>query len=214
MIIDISRPLAPGIAGFPGDASYDEGWTCRIGPDCPVNVGRVTFSVHCGTHADAPLHYDDRGAPVGALALSPFIGPCRVIDARGTGPLCMPEEIAAALDAAHPRVLLRLMDRLDTKAWTEDFRALAAETIELLAERGAVLVGIDTPSVDRATSKTLPAHQACRRAGMRILENLELAHVEPGDYELIALPLKFENLDASPVRAVLRRHDPPGGARG
>lgn len=214
MIIDISRPLAPGMAGFPGDASYDEAWTCRIAPDCPVNVGRATFSVHCGTHADAPLHYDDRGAPIGSLPLFPFIGPCRVIDARGIGPLCMPGEIAAALDAAHPRVLLRLMDRLDATTWTDNFRALAAETIELLAERGAVLVGIDTPSVDPATSKTLPAHHACRRAGMRILENLELAHVQPGDYELIALPLKFENLDASPVRAVLRRHDPTGAGRG
>ena len=71
-----------------------------------------------------------------------------------------------------------------------------------------VLVGIDTPSVDPETSKTLEAHNACRIANMRILENLVLAHVEPGDYELIALPLKFENLDASPVRAVLRRLQP------
>jgi arylformamidase len=43
-----------------------------------------------------------------------------------------------------------------------------------------------------------------RRAGLRILENLLLSQVEEGDYELIALPLRLENLDASPVRAVLR----------
>jgi arylformamidase len=98
-----------------------------------------------------------------------------------------------------------LMDRLDPKVWPTGFRALAAETVALLAAKGVVLVGIDTPSVDPETSKTLSAHHACRRADMRILENLALADVEPGDYELIALPLKFENLDASPVRAVLRR---------
>ncbi len=45
---------------------------------------------------------------------------------------------------------------------------------------------------------------AAKRADMRLLENLVLVHVVPGDYELIALPLNFANLDASPVRAVLR----------
>ena len=205
MIIDITQGLSPGMAGFPGDAEYEEGWTFRLGPDCPVNVSRVSFSVHCGTHADAPLHYDAKGATAAALPLEPYIGPCRVIDARGAGPLCEPAGIAAALEGAPPRILLRLMDRLDPKVWPKGFRAIAAETVELLASKGVVLVGIDTPSVDPETSKTLAAHHACRKADMRILENLALAHVEPGDYELIALPLKFENLDASPVRAVLRR---------
>lgn len=205
MIIDITQPLGPGMAGFPGDAPYTEDWTFRLGPDCPVNVSRVAFSAHCGTHADAPLHYEAGGRAVGALALEPFIGPCRVIDARGDGPLCRPEEIAAALDGAPPRVLLRLVERTDPKLWPAGFRALAAETVELLAAKGVRLVGIDTPSVDPETSKTLEAHHACRRSDMRILENLVLAEVQPGDYELIALPLKFEGLDAAPVRAVLRR---------
>jgi arylformamidase len=205
VIIDISQPLKPGMAVFPGDAPYREEWTFRIGPECPVNVGQAALSVHCGTHADAPLHYDVEGAPIGVLALDPFIGPCRVIDARGQGPLCAPGDIAAALDSAPARILLRLMDRPDPGRWPAGFRALAVETVALLAKRGVSLVGIDTPSVDPETSKTLDAHHACRRADMRILENLVLAHVEPGDYELIALPLRFENLDASPVRAVLRR---------
>ncbi|PZF78222.1 arylformamidase [Aestuariivirga litoralis] len=193
------------MAGFPGDAAYAEGWTFRLGPDCPVNVSRVSFSVHCGTHADAPLHYDAQGAAAAALPLEPYIGPCRVIDARGAGPVCEPAQIAAALTDAPPRILLRLMDRLDPKVWPTGFRALAPETVDLLASKGVRLVGIDTPSVDPETSKTLAAHHACRAADMRILENLVLSYVEPGDYELIALPLKFENLDASPVRAVLRR---------
>jgi len=205
VIIDITQGLSPGMAGFPGDAAYEEGWTFRLGPDCPVNVSRVSFSVHCGTHADAPLHYEAKGAAAGALALEPYIGPCRVIDARGDGPQCEPSDIGSALEGAPPRILLRLMDRLDPKVWPTGFRALAAETVALLAAKGVVLVGIDTPSVDPETSKTLSAHHACRRADMRILENLALADVDPGDYELIALPLKFENLDASPVRAVLRR---------
>ena len=205
MIIDISQPLGQGVTVFPGDAPYRESWTFRIGSDCPVNAGQVSMTMHCATHADAPLHYDANGATIGTLDLDPYLGPCRVIDARGGGLLCEPEEILAFLDNAPPRVLLRLSDIVDLKVWPTGFRALAPEVIALLASKGVKLVGIDTPSVDPELSKTLDSHHACRRADMRILENLVLKHVEPGDYELIALPLKFENLDASPVRAVLRK---------
>ena len=205
MIIDISQPLSPGLAAFPGDAPYSESWTFRIGPVCPVNVAQVSFSAHAGTHADAPLHYDPQGQAVGSLPLEPFIGPCRVIDARGDTPLCEPGQIEKHLGDAPPRILLRLTEGRDPNLWPKGFRALAPETVEMLASRGVTLVGIDTPSIDPETSKTLPSHMAAKRAGMRILENLVLSHVEPGDYELIALPLRFANLDAAPVRAVLRR---------
>lgn len=205
MIIDISQPLSPGMAVFPGDSAYVEATTFKVGPNCPVNVASVSLSTHCGSHADAPLHYDAKGAPIGALDLEPFIGPCRVIDARGNAALCEPQSIIEALINAPPRILLRLAERLDPKVWPKGFRAVAPETVELLASRGVRLIGIDTPSVDLETSKDLPSHMAAKRADMRILENLVLAHVEPGDYELIALPLRFVNLDASPVRAVLRR---------
>lgn len=203
-IIDISQPLGPGMAGFPGDAAYRETQTFRIGPNCPVNVAQVSLSVHCGTHADAPLHYAADGKPIGALELEPFMGPCRVIDARGLGPLCESSQIEKQLRDAPPRILLRLSDGFDPHVWPTGFRALSADTIGMLASRGVRLVGIDTPSVDPETSKDLPAHTAALRADMRILENLVLTHVAPGDYELIALPLRFSNLDASPVRAVLR----------
>jgi arylformamidase len=66
------------------------------------------------------------------------------------------------------------------------------------------LVGLDTPSMDPFDSKTMDAHHALLGAGVAILENLSLAHVEPAEYELIALPLRWPGLDASPVRAVLR----------
>jgi arylformamidase len=205
MIIDISQPLSPGMAGFPGDAAYEENRTFAMGPGCPVNVARIAMSTHCGSHADAPLHYDAAGAAIGALALEPFIGPCRVIDARAAGLLCLPELISGMLEDVPPRVLLRLAERSDPHIWPTGFRALAAEVIVLLAAKGVRLVGVDTPSVDPENSKELPAHMAAKRAGMRILENLVLGHVVPGDYELIALPINLANLDAAPVRAVLRQ---------
>jgi arylformamidase len=204
-LIDISPPLRVGMGVFPGDATYQVSQTFSIGPGCPVNVGSIAMSTHCGAHADAPLHYDSRGASIDQLELGDFIGPARVIDARGAGPLCRFEEIAAALDGAPPRLLFRLMDRLDPMLWPTGFRALAAEAIEQLAARGTRLIGVDVPSVDPETSKELPSHMACNRHDIRIVENLMLADVAPGDYELIALPLKLQGLDAAPVRAVLRR---------
>ncbi len=83
-------------------------------------------------------------------------------------------------------------------------RASRPETIRWLAERGVRLVGIDSQSVDPATSKTLDSHQQLLKLDLRVLENLVLDDVPAGDYELIALPLKLMQADASPVRAVLR----------
>jgi arylformamidase len=197
------------MAVFPGDSVYRTAQTFAIGPGCPVNVGSIVMSTHCGAHADAPLHYDADGASIDRLDLNDFIGPARVIDARGKDPLCSFEEIAAALDDAPPRLLFRLMDRLDPMVWPTGFRALASEMVERLALRGTRLIGVDVPSVDPETSKDLPSHMACRRHDIRIVENLALADVEPGDYELIALPLKLEGLDAAPLRAVLRRPSGP-----
>jgi arylformamidase len=204
-LIDISPSLRVGMGVFPGDAAFAVGQTFRIGPDCPVNVASITMSTHCGAHVDAPLHYDQAGASIDMLGLGDFIGPARVIDARGKDPLCGFEEVAAALDGAPPRLLFKLMGRGDEMAWPTGFRALAPETVERLAQLGTRLIGVDVPSIDPETSKSLPSHMVCRRHDLRIVENLALADVAPGDYELIALPLKLEGLDAAPVRAVLRR---------
>src|SRR5260221_3513685 len=190
---------------FPGDAVFAASQTFTIGPDCPVNVASFTMSTHCGAHVDAPLHYDAAGASVDVLDLADFIGPARVVDARGKDPLCRFEEIASSLDGTPPRLLLKLIDRGDQLAWPTGFRALAPEAVERLALRGIRLIGVDVPSVDPETSKSLPSPMVCKRHDIRIVENLVLADVMPGDYELIALPLKLRGLDAAPVRAVLRR---------
>jgi arylformamidase len=204
-LIDISPSLRAGMSVFPGDAIFRAASTFTIGPGCPVNVAEIAMSTHCGAHADAPLHYDPNGASIDELDLADFIGPARVIDARGKDALCGFDDIAAALDGAPPRLLFRLMDRIDPMVWPSGFRALAPDTVERLALRGIRLIGVDVPSVDPETSKELPSHMVCRAHDLRIIENLVLADVAPGDYELIALPLKLSGLDAAPVRAVLRR---------
>lgn len=204
-LIDITPPVRAGMGVFPGDAPCRTAHTFAIGPGCPVNVSEISMSTHCGAHADAPLHYDPDGKSIDQLDLSDYLGPARLIDARGTGALCRPEDIAAQLVNAPPRILLRLAERIDPMVWPTGFRTLAPETMTLLAETGVKLIGVDVPSVDPETSKDLPSHMVAQHHDMRILENLALYCAEPGDYELIALPMKLEGLDAAPVRAVLRK---------
>lgn len=201
---DISPPVREGAPVFPGDTPYQQRWAASIAPGCPVNVSTLTLSPHVGAHADAPLHYDPDGQPVGTLDLDPYLGPCRVVHAIARGPLVTWEHIAHAVHALPPRVLVRTYQRAPVDRWDPQLAAFAPETIERLADAGLRLVGIDTASIDPADSKTLDSHQVIRRRGLRVLENLVLDEVPEGDYELIALPLKLVTADASPVRAVLR----------
>lgn len=203
-IWDLSPPLDVHSPAFPGDTPYTQTWVARIGPGCPVNVSAITLSPHLGAHADAPLHYDDAGAAAGALELTPYIGRCRVIHAIGCGAQVQPPHLSHALVGLPPRVLVRTYARMPQRDFDEGLTALAPETLEMLADRGVQLIGIDSASVDPASSKTLDSHQVLRRRGMRVLENLCLDDVPEGDYELIALPLKLMSADASPVRAILR----------
>jgi arylformamidase len=80
----------------------------------------------------------------------------------------------------------------------------AGPAADYLGSLGIKLIGVDVPSVDEATSKSLPAHQAFLRHGTIILESLCLRGVPDGDYELLALPLKIEGGDAAPARVLLR----------
>ena len=201
-IWDISPPVDEQAAVFPGDTTYTQRLHFSLGPDCPVNVSAITLSPHTGAHADAPMHYAAQGQAVGSLDLHPYLGPCRVIQCLDAGRLIQIEHIAHALDDLPPRVLIQTSRRA-SQDWAS-FTALAGETIAFLATKNVVLIGIDTPSVDPATSQTLPSHQQLLHHHMRVLENLVLDDVPPGDYELIALPLKLMKADASPVRAILR----------
>ena len=201
---DISPPVHTASPVFPGDTPYKQHWAATLSPACPVNVSAITLSPHVGAHADAPLHYDAQGAAIGAVDLLPYLGPCRVIHALHAAPLVQPRHLEHALDAVPPRVLIRTYARFPHEAFDAHLTALHPDTVRLLARCGVQLIGIDSASVDPADSKTLDSHQVLRALELRVLENLCLDEVPEGDYELIALPLKLTQADASPVRAVLR----------
>ncbi len=204
-IIDISRPVAPGIPVWPGDTPYEFRLNWELGRDGPVNVGAVTMSVHTGAHVDAPFHFDEKGEDVASVDVSKYVGPCVVaVAARGAGgigPHDLPPSVEGDIRRA-PRLLVKTYERRPT-GFDVHLRHLTPETADWLADRGVRLVGLDSDSMDAFDSKDLPSHRRLAARGVAILEGIDLTHVEPGIYDLIALPLRLVGADASPVRAVL-----------
>ena len=203
---DISPAIGPGFPVYPGDTPFALRWTWSIGPGCPVNVSELLMSPHTGAHTDAPLHYDAAGAAIADVAARrlPRPLPRDPRDRRGPARRTAPPSEGALGRGVPERVLVRTARRARIDAWDPDFTAIAPATIDRLHAAGVRLIGVDTPSLDPADSKTLDSHQRVRAHGMAILEGIVLDDVPAGDYELIALPLKIRGGDASPVRAVLR----------
>ncbi|HNS85851.1 MAG TPA: arylformamidase [Parvularculaceae bacterium] len=208
-LIDISPALSPATPVFPGDTPFSSLRTWILSGDCPVNVSKMTMTTHIGAHADAPMHFINDGAPIDKAPLEPYIGLCSVIDARGVRNLLAADELARRVGekSLQPRILFRFFDQAPQSAWPLEFPAVGADAVHWLADRGAILVGVDTPSLDPQHSKLMDAHHAVGARNLRILEGLVLDEVDEGDYELIAPPLKLAGLDAAPVRAVLRTRE-------
>jgi arylformamidase len=206
MLYDISPTVRPEIPVWPGDTPYQARLACSLAEGASVNLTAITTTAHLGAHADAPFHTEPRGEGIGEMPIERYLGPCRVVKVPAA-PLIEPRHVEG-IDLASPsRLLFRSDSVRDRRSFPERFTALSPELAALLGERGVVLVGMDTPSVDPFDSKELPAHHALARGGVAILEGLLLDGVPEGIYELIALPLKLAGLDASPIRAVLRTLD-------
>lgn len=212
-IYDLSPRIDASTPVWPGDTPFSSRLIQRLADGDAVNLSTLTTTPHLGSHADAPLHTEADGGDVADQPLAPYLGPCRVIEVppgpRGVPPaLVEPFHLGGLLDgddpADPPRLLFKTDSVLDPGTFPERFTALSPALAELLVERGVVLVGLDTPSVDPFDSKTLDAHHTLFRNGVANLEGLVLRDVPAGVYELIALPLRLDGVDASPVRAILR----------
>ncbi len=216
-ILDISPPVHAGIAVWPGDTPFSVETLVDFETGGNLVLSTIRSTVHLGAHADGPRHYTPGGADIGSRDVARYLGPCRVVRVAGTrGRRVLPSDLPAALFEAvsdkvsdgnpapwTPRVLLHTGSFPDPDRWNDDFAALSPELVAYLHDRGVGLIGIDTPSIDPMSSKALEAHNAVADRDMAVLEGLVLGHVPPGVYTLVALPLRLQGVDASPVRAVL-----------
>ena len=205
-IFDITRTINPNLAGWPGDTPFSAKTLVAIKDSAAINLTTLTMSSHLGTHVDAPYHFLDDDLTMEKVPLAAYIGPATVVTVqREAGPL-IPADFPD-LDWRNVKRLLvhsvasaRPLDQFPT-----EFIYPSPELADFMAGRGIVLFGSDAPSMDDMHSKTLPGHKALRRHRIAILEGLLLSGVSDGNYELIALPLKIEGGDGSPVRAILRQ---------
>lgn len=201
-LIDISPTLSPRIAVWPGDVPFSRQIACAIADGANIDLSSIHTTVHVGAHTDAPNHYVGDGSAIAERPLERYFGPCEVVRVTvGRGERVRPHHLPGPVRA--PRVLFRTGTFPDPDHFNRDFAALSPELIDVLAAQGVELVGIDTPSIDLVDDKVLHTHLAVARHDLAVLEGILLDHVAPGLYTLVALPLKIEGADASPVRAVL-----------
>ena len=208
-IIDISRPFDSRMPAWPGEVAFHREPSTDVASGDVATTSNLSGFCHTGTHVDAPAHFIADGLTLESVPLEPWIGICRVIrhDERR-------DVTGADLDGWDLGGVKRLLISTpnaelwdDGPRFREDYLALDASAARGIVERGIELVGIDYASVETFEGGDYPVHHILLGANVAIVEGLRLDHVEPGDYELIALPLAVAGGDGSPVRAILRTRD-------
>jgi arylformamidase len=207
-IYDISLTVTPTLPVWAGDPPVRLTQPSHLERGDICTITRIDISAHTGTHLDAPAHFIRGGATVETLDLEALIGPARVVDARGRGHLTAEALEALAIPPGVERLLLRtensaLWQRGET-AFAEDFIAIAPGGAAWLVDHGVKLVGIDYLSVG-SFDNGIPTHEILLNAGVIAVEGLDLSAIEPGEYQLICLPIKIGGADGAPCRAVLIR---------
>lgn len=205
--IDISTPIRPGMAGFPGDPPVEFENVRSLKAGAPYALSKITMGSHVGTHVDPPAHFLEGGASADQLDLDRLNGPALVHQLPETTRRVTAEELRKVPPGTH-RLLLRTSnsDRWESASgFFPDYVALDPSAAERLVELEVRLVGVDSLSIESDPAEQYPVHHRLLRAGVAILEGLRLASVVPGSYELRCLPLRLVGADGAPARAVLRR---------
>lgn len=201
--IDISQPLQNNIAHWPEDQPFHYETTVTKADSGSVNIGKITTSTHIGTHVDAPFHFLNEGKRILDMDIERYIGRCKVIDVSPF-PQIDEKALRSVLTSSVERLLIKTALPNRPERFPKDVPPITQDGAAYMAKMNVKLVGVDTPSVDRISSKDLSGHHALYENDIYILENVMLDHVDEGDYELIALPLAMKEADGSPVRAVIR----------
>ncbi len=214
-IHDISVTLTPELAVWPGDRAVYLQRERKIEEGSNSNVSRLDISVHTGTHVDAPVHFLPGGGTIENLALELLVGEAQVVHIAEDVELITAKEICAAkIREGMKRVLFKTRNSrffpAQSSVFHTDFVGINEEGAQLLVKMGLRLVGIDYLSV-APFKKTRPTHEVLLKAGIVLLEGVDLSQVEAGEYLLCCLPLKLGGSDGAPARVVLIEQQPEGG---
>jgi len=199
-IIDITRSLTGNSLAYPGDTTPQ--FTQRDGG--LYLISDIRLSSHSGTHIDAPVHYLKTGLTVDELPLHHLVGPCRVLDMSGAGPL-IDDSCIKGRTGGVPRILFRTAFS-ECTTFREDYPSLTLDAAQYLTSEGTLCAGIDSFSIEKfdcdgSVHRELLSHECF------IIELLDLSRVPEGDYTLVALPLRLTGLDGAPARVILMDKD-------
>lgn len=201
--IDISTPLRTGMAVWPGDPVPRIERLLRLEDGDPFNLTHLEMSAHTGTHIDAPRHYLDGAVGMDALPFDAVIGPARVVEIHDPAAV-RPSELQPLQTGERILLKTRNSARLAAGGFFEDFVYIARDAAEAIVAAGVRTVGIDYLSVGGFLEDTAETHLILLRAGVWIIEGLNLSAVSAGAYDLICLPLSIPGADGAPARALLR----------
>ena len=204
--IDVSVPLRSGMVHWPDNPPVSIERMLDIERGDVANVSKLSLGAHSGTHMDAPLHFFRTGNGLDAMPLTATIGRARVIEIRDRQSI-KPEELSPYQIQRGERVLFKT--RNSTRCWhtddfVEDFVYISQEAARYLVVQQVQTIGVDYVSVGGFFTDGVETHHALLEAGIWIIEGLNLSKVEPGIHELICLPLKIEESDGAPARAILQ----------
>jgi len=205
--IDISIPLHNGMVHWPGDAPFERLQTLHISKGDVCNLSQFCSSAHIGTHMDAPRHFLADGRGMETMPIEATIGPARVIAIRDPEIISVEELQPHRLNKGE-RVLFKTRNSVEhwkTHTFQEKFVYIPEATAHYLTACGIQTVGVDYLSVGGYEKDSAETHRALLAAGIWLIEGLNLEQVEPGEYELICLPLRMVGSDGAPARAVVRR---------
>ena len=201
--IDISVRLHPDMVVWPDSIGFAIRREHSMAAGADANVSTVEMDLHSGTHVESALHFMDGGDPLEVVPLTAFVGPAYVLHVPGAA-VVGPAELEM-VPARVERLLLRTRNSdggLQQGQFRPDYVALNAEGAQWIADHEIRLVGIDSLSIQRWGDGP-ETHRILMRAGVVILEGLDLSSVEEGTYRLTCLPLALSGAEASPVRAIL-----------
>ena len=206
-IYDITLTITPNMPVWPGDPQVEVTQVSFIDKGANANVSQLSFGLHTGTHVDAPHHFLNDHQTVEALPLEVLTGSCYVAHLDDETATISADVLEAAnLPLGVSRVLFRTRNSLLwAKGVTEfqtDFVAVPLDGAEWLVRRGIKLVGVDYLSVS-PYKNSRPTHEALLKAGIVIIEGLDLSQVTQGFYDLYCLPLKVAGSDGAPARTIL-----------
>jgi len=202
-IWDITPLVTREFPIWPGSQPLARIFASNIERGDSLTSSDILATAHLGAHADAPSHYDLEGESIERCSLDYYLGRCQVVKVYlNEDKIIRQDHFKGPLLA--PRVLFATASFDFERPFQKGFASIDPTFFEYLGKNSVKTIGIDTPSVDPYSEKNFPCHHLAFRFKIALLENLDLQAVPEGIYELIALPLKIQGFDASPVRAILR----------